>query len=181
MSSKRDDDDEYAGKRGGKYDDDDIIESKGTGDDAVPPPKIEVLEIEIEPSTGPLSGPFELKIKFELDRDVIAGHWVVRFLVDSSDRRLIRVRFLRLFKSHAARCAFIHSSRCSSLLRRKVLGETPADDYPEGDNEMYFSADRIDVSGIAPSTLANSGLLMAALVAEGEEVASINMVGKLAR
>ena len=58
-----------------------------------------------------------------------------------------------------------------------MLGETPVDDYPEGDNEMYFSTDRIDVSGIAPSTLANSGLLMAALVAEGEEVASINMVG----
>lgn len=50
------------------------------------------------------------------------------------------------------------------------------DDYPEGDSEMYFSIDHIDVAGISPSTLANSGLLMAALVAEGEEVASVNMV-----
>ncbi len=50
------------------------------------------------------------------------------------------------------------------------------DDYPEGDNEMYFSTERIDVTGVSPSTLANSGLLMVVLVAEGEEVASVNMV-----
>ena len=42
---------------------------------------------------------------------------------------------------------------------------------------MRFRTDGIDVSGILPSTLANSGLLMAVFVAEGEEVASVNMVG----
>jgi hypothetical protein len=48
----------------------------------------------------------------------------------------------------------------------------------EGDNDCYFSCDTIDVSGISPSALANSGLLMAAFVSEGEEVASVNMVSK---
>ena len=41
---------------------------------------------------------------------------------------------------------------------------------------MYFSCDCIDIEGIVPSTLANSGLLMAELVVDGDEVASINMV-----
>jgi hypothetical protein len=39
-----------------------------------------------------------------------------------------------------------------------VLGETPVEDYPEGDSECYFSTETIDVSGIAPSSLANSGM-----------------------
>jgi hypothetical protein len=42
---------------------------------------------------------------------------------------------------------------------RKVLGETPVEDYPEGDSDCYFSTETIDVSGIAPSSLANSGML----------------------
>lgn len=42
---------------------------------------------------------------------------------------------------------------------REVLGETPVEDYPEGDSECYFSTETIDVSGIAPSSLANSGML----------------------
>ena len=89
MSGKHDDDRDDG--KNSKYDDgdDDIVEEKGG--DTIDPPKIEVLGIEFEPAGGPLSGPLELKIKFELDRDVIAGHWIVRFLVDSCDRRLIRV------------------------------------------------------------------------------------------
>jgi hypothetical protein len=55
------------------------------------PPKIEILSINFEPAVGSLSGPLELSIKFELDRDVVAGYWIVRFLVDSCDRRLIKV------------------------------------------------------------------------------------------
>ena len=58
----------------------------------------------------------------------------------------------------------------------KILGETAVEDYPEGDSEMFFTVDHIDVSGVSPSALANSGLLMAAFVADGEEVASVNMV-----
>ena len=34
----------------------------------------------------------------------------------------------------------------------------------------------MDVSGIQPSTLANSGLLMACFTVHGEEVATVNMV-----
>lgn len=56
------------------------------------------------------------------------------------------------------------------------MGETEVDDYPEGDNTMDFSVARIDISGIPPSTLTNSSLLMACLVVDGEEVASVNMV-----
>ena len=90
MSSKYDDDDvRGGGKSSGKYDDDDIVEEKGG--ENIDPPKIEILEIDVEPKMGPLSGALELRIKFELDRDVIAGYWIVRFLVDSTDRRLIRV------------------------------------------------------------------------------------------
>jgi hypothetical protein len=93
MSSKYDDDydEKNDAKYSGKYDDeDDIVESRGVGD-RQPPPKIEVLDIEFDPPSGPLSGPLELKIKFELDRDVVAGYWIIKYLVDSCDRRLIRV------------------------------------------------------------------------------------------
>ena len=34
------------------------------------------------------------------------------------------------------------------------------EDYPEGDSDCYFSADSIDVSGITPSSIANSGTVM---------------------
>lgn len=77
----------------------------------------------------------------------MAAFWVVKFLVDSSHKRII-----------------------------KILGETAVDDYPEGDSEMFFSVGGIDVSGIPESTLTNSGLLMASLMVDGEEVASVNMV-----
>ena len=30
----------------------------------------------------------------------------------------------------------------------QVLGETAVDDYAEGDNEVYFSTDRSDITGI---------------------------------
>ena len=54
-------------------------------------PKIEILSILFDPPVGPLSGPLDLSIKFELDREVVAGYWIIRFLVDSCDRRLIKV------------------------------------------------------------------------------------------
>ena len=37
------------------------------------------------------------------------------------------------------------------LIVCQVLGETAVDDYAEGDNEMYFSTDRIDIAGIDPT------------------------------
>lgn len=100
MSGKYDDDDDdfnYSdGKYSGKYDEkdqkDEEFISANTSEKIIPP-KVEVLDIHIEPAVrGPLSGPLELTIKFELDRDVIAGYWIVRLLVDSCDKRLIRVR-----------------------------------------------------------------------------------------
>ena len=50
------------------------------------------------------------------------------------------------------------------------------EDYPEGDSEMRFFIEHVNVSDIPPSTLANSGLLIAAFVVDGEEVACVNMV-----
>mmetsp|Transcript_17180 Transcript_17180/g.16507 ORF Transcript_17180/g.16507 Transcript_17180/m.16507 type:complete len:163 (+) Transcript_17180:128-616(+) len=143
MSNSKLDEDSDS-KYDGKYDDEAITSNYG---ERATPPRIEIISLDFEPASGSLSGPLELKIKFELDRDVIAGYWIIRFLVDSCDRRLI-----------------------------KVLGETSVEDFMEGDNDCYFSCDTIDVSGISPSALANSGLLMAAFVSEGEEVASVNMV-----
>ncbi len=108
-------------------------DSKGCDD---PLPTVNIESIEFTPDECcPVSGPLELKIKFELDQDVIAGFWKVQFLVDSCDKRII-----------------------------KVLGDTPVEDYPEGDSDMYFTVDEIDLSDVEPSSLTNSGLLMAVLV-----------------
>ena len=116
-------------------------------------PKVEITHIEIGPSpSAEITDPLELKIKFDLDRDVVAAYWIVKLLVDSCDQRLI-----------------------------KILGETPVEDYPDGDSEMYFSIETIDVSDIPPSVLANYGLLMACFIVDGEEVAAVNMVVNVTR
>ena len=86
MSRSHDDNSE--GKCDGKYDEDETADNC----EKMTPPKIEILSINFEPPKGPLSDPLELSIKFELDRDVVAGYWIIRFLVDSCDRRLIKVR-----------------------------------------------------------------------------------------
>jgi hypothetical protein len=175
MSGKEDDYADGKHSYSGKYDDDD----RDFKDNYRPqPPKIEILSIEFDPPSGPLSGPLELRIRFELDRDVVAGYWIVRFLVDSSDRRLIKVRRYHNFLQNRNRLLGIIFSVCVFFLT-KILGETAVEDYPEGDSEMFFTVDHIDVSGVSPSALANSGLLMAAFVADGEEVASVNMVSML--
>lgn len=137
-------------KSEGKSSGEDLVggDSKGGRDakqEAVP--QVEVRDIAIVGANAEISAPLELKIKFDLDRDVIAAFWEIKLLVDSCDKRLI-----------------------------KILGETPVDDYTEGDNDMYFSVETIDVSDVPPSVLANYGLLMACLMADGEEVAAVNMV-----
>ena len=93
---------------------------------------VNVLSINIAPlEEVDLSAELDLQITFELDRDVIAGYWVVQFLVDTSSRRII-----------------------------KLLGQTDVEDYPEGESTMSFYAHRVDTSGITPSTLSNSGNLL---------------------
>ena len=111
-------------------------------------PGIEVTDLVIRPSKMCLVNEgLELKITFELDRDVIAGFWSVKLLVDSCDNRII-----------------------------KILGETEPEDYPAGESDMNFDVDSIYVDDIPPSTLANSGLLMCCCMANGIEVASVNSV-----
>jgi hypothetical protein len=53
------------------------------------------------------------------------------------------------------------------------LGETPVEDYPDGESDMEFSCNEIDFSNVKPSALTNSGLLMACLIVDGEEVACV--------
>ncbi len=121
--------------------------SKDTAPDMLPP-KLWVQSLKFNPnSICPISSPLELQIDFELERDVVAGYWIVKFLVDSAENRII-----------------------------KILGETEPQDYLEGDNDMYFSIEHIPVDDIPPSTLTNSGLLMACFMCEGNEAATVNMV-----
>ena len=80
-------------------------------------------------------------------RDVVCAHWVVKLLVDTAEARLI-----------------------------KILGETAVEDYPEGESDMRFYVDSVEVDGIPRSTIANSGLLIATFMADGEEVAGVNLV-----
>lgn len=123
-------------------------DAKGDSENLNPFPKITITKIEYHPSISvEISSPLDLYISFELDRDVVAAHWMIKFLVDSCDKRLI-----------------------------KILGETNVEDYPDGESSFHFHTDGIDVSGISPSTLANSGLLMACFIVDGDEVATINMV-----
>lgn len=111
-------------------------------------PIVNVTDIQLSPSGPcPISSPLELSMKFVLDRDAVAAYWVIQFLVDACYSRLVR-----------------------------VLGETPVEDYPDGESEMRFNLDCIDFEGIVPSALTNSGLLMALLMVNGKEVATVNMV-----
>ena len=136
--------DDFKGNKDCK--DDDFDEYNNQMNDR--PPKIEITKVKIKPNEiVDISAPLDLSISFELDRDVVAAYWIIRFLVDSSESRII-----------------------------KILGETPVEDYPDGDSDMNFHIDSIDVSGIPPSTLTNSGLLMAIFCADGEEVCTVNMV-----
>jgi len=150
MSSKEDFKDDYKDGYEGKYaEEKDDGEEKDIFDnyDKPAPPSVNVTSIRISPAKAELTSALKLDITFELDRDAIAAHWEIKFLVDCTHRRII-----------------------------KILGQTNVDDYFEGESDMSFSVDSIDVSGISPSTLANSGLLTALLMVDGEEVASINMV-----
>lgn len=150
MSSKEEYKDDYKDGSEGKYaEGKDDNDEKDTYDnyDKPAPPTVNVTSIRINPANAELTSALRLDITFELDRDAIAAYWEIKFLVDCTHRRII-----------------------------KILGQTEVDDYPEGESDMTFSASSIDVSGISPSTLANSGLLMAVLMVDGEEVASINMV-----
>ncbi len=147
MASKFDDGED------GKYSDDgkedkDYIDDKDSKDTDIIPPRVDITGIDIRPSgCVDISSPLKISIKFELDRDVVAAFWKIQFLVDSTNTRII-----------------------------KVLGETEVEDYPDGESDMNFSVKSIDISGISPSALTNSGLLMAVFVADGEEVVSVNMV-----
>ena len=65
--------------------------SKDTAPDMLPP-KLWVQSLKFNPdSICPISSPLELQIDFELERDVVAGYWIVKFLVDSAENRIIKI------------------------------------------------------------------------------------------
>ncbi len=54
-----------------------------------------MISVDIGPSANSeVDAPLHLNIRFELDRDCIAAFWVIKFLVDAADKRLIRVSFI---------------------------------------------------------------------------------------
>ena len=176
MSSKWDEKD-------GKHNDDDEkdyvnYDAKSAKDekDSLSPPNIEITSIKIDGKCRPVTDELDLSISFEVDRsifllsincsllhalsllsmlthipydlrDVVCANWVIKFLVDTTENRLIR-----------------------------ILGETSVEDYPEGESEMHFHVDSVNIDGIPRSTIANSGLLIATFMADGGEVACVNLV-----
>lgn len=101
------------GKSGSKYDEDEI-EFGAKGGYEPTPPTITVSSVEIDPVQSGLSEPFNLKIKFELDRDCIAASWIIKFLVDSGHKRVIKVfSFLRR-QSYLVICLLLDYWRDSS-------------------------------------------------------------------
>ena len=103
MSAKDSDSKEsrYDSKSSGKqtYDDDVDFAAGAKGTFHAIPPKIDITSIEIDPVSGGISEPLRLKIKFELDRDCVAANWCVKFLVDSGERRVIKVPLCMLLNS----------------------------------------------------------------------------------
>ncbi len=73
-----------------KYDEEDIEEG-AKGFQPIPP-KVGILDVQVDPAVALLAEPFRLKIRFELDRDCIGSTWRIRFLVDSGFKRIIKVR-----------------------------------------------------------------------------------------
>jgi len=103
-------------------------------------PTVIINEINVKPAVEcELLSPLSLHINFSLDKDIVAAYWMIKFLVDSTNKRIV-----------------------------KILGETKPEDYPDGDSDMFFQCPSIDVTGISPSALTNSGLLMAVLIVHGE-------------
>ncbi|KAH8075287.1 ATP binding protein [Aureococcus anophagefferens] len=107
-------------------------ESKGGDDDDVD--VIDVTDVMISPNDCDFDEPLRLEIEFGTRRELRGAHWKVGYLVDTvaATRHVVE------------------------------LGRTAPADYAGSDCFFEFAADRIPVDGIAPSELANCGLLTAA-------------------
>ena len=86
--AKKYDSKDYDYKDSGK----DSIYDDGVDDSKPVPPVVNILAIELNPpGKCEISGPLELKIVFDLDRDCVASYWSFKILVDSCSARIIRV------------------------------------------------------------------------------------------
>ncbi|CAK0891529.1 unnamed protein product [Prorocentrum cordatum] len=111
---------------------------------------VEVVELRAEPNDCAFGERLCLSMSFTVDRDLAGHFWQVRYIVDTSKKRVII-----------------------------GLGSTEAFDYPQGGPwSMTFEVPSIDVGDVPPSLLAQQdGLLVAALTGpSGEEVSNVNMV-----
>ena len=108
---------------------------------------VDVTSINVSPNNCSLESELNLVIEYDCDVDVGLGSWSVQYMVDSVRKR------------HIIKLGTVE-------LRAKA-----------GKNTFEFSVEKIDISGIRPSRLANVGLLSAILSSDsGEEIITINMV-----
>mmetsp|Transcript_19734 Transcript_19734/g.62674 ORF Transcript_19734/g.62674 Transcript_19734/m.62674 type:complete len:139 (-) Transcript_19734:23-439(-) len=110
-------------------------------------PTVEVTKLDASPNDVPVENPLRLQIQFTTDRPIPDAHWAIKYIVDTVSRR------------HVVQ-----------------LGESKETDYAKGDNEMNFSVDKIDVSGVGEEALGNTGILTATLLSRGTEVVDVNIV-----
>ncbi|CAM9169557.1 unnamed protein product [Chrysoparadoxa australica] len=111
-------------------------------------PVLDLLDLEVTPNHCDVSERLELSMDFKLSSPLSNAYWEIKLVVDSVSAR--------------------HTI---------VLGSTEPQDYPKGKSSMYFHVQSIDVSGVEPCALANTGLVTAGLKAgKGDEIADVNMV-----
>ncbi|KAJ1454268.1 hypothetical protein M885DRAFT_522097 [Pelagophyceae sp. CCMP2097] len=128
-------------------------ESKGGESKDADGDVVDVTEVSISPNDCDFDEPLHLDVYFAVTRELLGAQWHISFLVDTVGKRHI-----------------------------VDLGSTPPADYAGRDCFFSFSCAKIDVANIAPSTLANCGLLIATLKERsGREVVSLNCVAQVAR
>ena len=108
---------------------------------------INVTAIQAEPNNCALQDELNLVITYESAENIRNAIWSVQYMVDSVHKR--------------------HIVKLGTVEERVSAGI----------NTFIFHVDKIDVSGVKPSRLANVGLLSATLsTKEGNEVITINIV-----
>jgi hypothetical protein len=108
--SKNSDEYDRKSSKNNDSDADEFYDGKEEKQGDVPSVNVEVLAIEfLTPETDEITAPLSIKVVFDLDSEVIAGIWDLKFLVDTAGRRVI-----------------------------KQLVEV-VEDYPDGENDMLFN------------------------------------------
>ena len=111
------------------------------------PVAVDVTSINVSPNNCALESELNLTIEYDCEVDLGMASWSVQYMVDSVRKR--------------------HIIKLGTVDQRVKAGK----------NTFEFNADKVDISGIRPSRLANVGLLSAVLLSDaGSEIITINMV-----